>query len=54
MLKNIEVEEEQGTDGIKWGLCLGGPNPDSDHYIPMPSKELAFEAKQKLSNYLNE
>jgi len=51
----IEVVEEPSLDKpTKWGICLGSPNPDVTHYIETPTKELAFELRNKLNWYLQE
>lgn len=50
----IDVIEEPESNGTRWGICLGEPNPSDEYYIEMPSKEKAFEVKEKLNNYLDE
>ena len=49
--KYIEVVEDVRKEKSIWGIALGSPNPDSDHFIEMPNREKAFEVKNKIQKF---
>lgn len=48
------VGVEEDVSAGKWGIFLGSPNPDDEHYIEMPNKEKAFEVQNKLRAFFKE
>jgi len=45
----IEWNEEVGEE--RWGVSLGGPNPEEKDYIPMPNRDAAFRLRDTLLSY---